>query len=226
MTGVDDDRPTDLEVRAATSGVQPRDPAIDIIEMGSSPETAWPRRRRLGVAGPIVAALVIGAVAGYLFGTQRAEPRTGTVSPAEAATTGSAVVTVGGQALKGTGNRCSVQLGDQLQLGVEIVNQSATTATLLQADPYLPLGGLRATTAWGGCGQLSATDGQRTYSLPAGATTLLRMTFDVLTPCPGAFPSSSTSVTRRRGRSTSPTWAASTTWVTFPTPGALQAQAE
>ena len=53
----------------------------------------------------------------------------------------------------------------------------------------LPIGGLRLTaTAWGTCGQLSAVDAASAYPLPSGTTTWLRMTFDVLVPCPGPFP--------------------------------------
>src|SRR5262249_35047497 len=87
------------------------------------------------------------------------------------------------------GNRCSVQLGDQLQLGVEVVNLSTVGTTLLRADVSLPLGGLRvAAVAWGSCGQLSAVRGANPYPLPSGATAWLTMTFDVLIPCPGPLP--------------------------------------
>jgi hypothetical protein len=143
----------------------------------------------LGVVGLISVALVVGAIAGYVLGTQRAEQKTGTTVPAGGAPTPRLLVSAGAQPPTGTGNRCSVQLGDKLQLGVEIINMSTAGATLLRASVDLPLGGLRVTaTAWGSCGQLSAIDGANPYPLPSGATTWLRMTFDVLTPCPGPLP--------------------------------------
>jgi hypothetical protein len=186
MTGADDDRPTDLEVRAATGGWQPRDPAPDVIETGA-PGAPLPRWRRLTVICLISGALIAGATAGYLFGTQRAEQSGATVPAGGALTT--RLLVSGAQPPTGTGNRCSLQLGDRLQLGVEIVNLSTAGATLLRATVDLPLGGLRVTAvAWGSCGQLSAIDGASPYPLPSGATTWLRMTFDVLIPCPAALP--------------------------------------
>lgn len=76
-----------------------------------------------------------------------------------------------------------------MQLGVEVVNLSTVGATLLRADVDLPMGGLRVTAvAWGSCGQLPAVDGADPYPLASGATTWLRMTFDVLVPCPQPMP--------------------------------------
>ncbi|MDT5028974.1 MAG: hypothetical protein QOE61_5400, partial [Micromonosporaceae bacterium] len=66
---------------------------------------------------------------------------------------------------------------------------SATGATLHQVQAVLPLRGLRPTaSAWGSCGQLSPVPSTRDYSLPAGATAWLTITFDVLIPCPGSLP--------------------------------------
>jgi hypothetical protein len=88
-----------------------------------------------------------------------------------------------------TGHRCSGQVGDRLQLGIEVVNRSATAITVRQVDPILPLHGLRATgSTWGSCGQLPPVPSGPGYPLPGGATTWLTITFDVLQPCPGPLP--------------------------------------
>jgi hypothetical protein len=190
MTGTGDDRPTDLQVHAATDGSQAPDPRTDVLELGSS-RAPWSGWRRLSIVGLISLALVVGAAGGYLFGTQRTDRKTVTTGPTVVAPapTPRALVSAGAQPPTATGNRCSVQLGDQLQLGIEIVNLSTMGVTLLRADVDLPLHGLRATaTAWGSCGQLSALDGADPYPLPSGTTAWLRMTFDVLTSCPGPLP--------------------------------------
>lgn len=45
-----------------------------------------------------------------------------------------------------------------------------------------------AEVAWGSCGQLAAVDDADPHALPSGATAWLRMTFDVLVPCPKPMP--------------------------------------
>jgi hypothetical protein len=183
MAGVDDDRAAEIEVRA---GAVP-----DVIELGSA-RAAW-QRPRLGVVGLVCVTLVAGLIVGYLVGTQRAQRKTTAAVPTGAASTGAAPtprsLVSGAQPPAPTLKRCSVQLGNQLQLGVEVVNQSSVGTTLMRADVDLPLGGLRvAAFAWTSCGQLPAVDDTDPHALPSGATAWLRMTFDVLTPCPGPLP--------------------------------------
>jgi hypothetical protein len=151
---------------------------FDVIE--SSPE---PRRSRPAVTAGLVVAFTVGAVAGYLVATRHGRAPT----PAPSATADEAdeadpPITI-------TGPRCSLQVGKQLQLGVEITNQSGTTATLREIQASLPLEGLRATAStWGTCGQLSPKPANTPLPLPAGAATWLTMTFDVLDPCPAPLP--------------------------------------
>lgn len=188
MKGVNANGPTRPEVGAITSGSQARDNEMDVIEIGPRrPPLPW--WRGPGIAGPIAVALVAGAITGYLAGIRRAETQDHTARPGPHAPTTASVVTAKAQPVTGTGNRCSAQLGDRLQLGVEIVNRSATTATLDRIEPVLPLNGLRATTsAWGSCGQLSYMDARTPHPLPPGAITWLTITFDVLMPCPAPMP--------------------------------------
>jgi hypothetical protein len=147
---------------------------MDVIESGAERPPGPPRRIAVGLAVLLIA---VAATAGYLVGSRhRANPAPSSSTPA--------VV----DPLLATSKRCSVQLKDRLQLGIEIMNQSAATVTLRQVQPRLPLHGLRATaTTWGGCGQLPPT-AEGDYPLPAGATTWLTITFDVLVPCPGPIP--------------------------------------
>jgi hypothetical protein len=145
---------------------------MDVIESGRD----GPPRQPWQIA--IVVVLIVAAAAtGYLFGSRnRATP-----------VTSSATVAVA-DPLLATGKRCSVQVKDRLQLGIEVMNQSVTTLTLRTVTPVLPLHGLRATaTTWGSCGQLSPT-AEGDYPVPAGATAWLTIIFDVEVRCPSPIP--------------------------------------
>ncbi len=187
MAGVDDDRAAEIEVRTVAGGSPPPDDVPDVIEIGSA--RAASQQRRVRLVGLVCVTLVVGLILGYLLGTQRAQQRTGAAMPTGVAPTTRSLVSAGTQPPTPTGNRCSAQLGNQLQLGVEVVNQSSVGMTLMQADANLPLGGLRvAAAAWGSCGQLARVDDAAPRALPSGATAWLRMTFDVLVPCPEPLP--------------------------------------
>lgn len=183
MKGIDADGPTRPEVSAITDGSQSRENEMDVIETGPrKPPLPW--SQKWGIAGLIAAALVVG----YLAGTRHAEIQARTAGPGPHASTTGSVVPLDAQPVTRTGNRCSAQLGDRLQLGVEIINQTATTVTLRRVETVLPLNGLRVTaSAWGSCGQLSV-DAATSHSLPPGAITWLTSTFDVLVPCPAPIP--------------------------------------
>lgn len=158
----------------------------DVIELGSA-GAAW-QRRRSGVVGLVCVALVLGLIVGYLLGTQRAQRKASAAVPTGATPTPRSLAS-GAQPPSPTFKRCSVQLGDKLQLGVELVNQSSVGTSLMRADVDLPLGGLRVdAVAWSSCGQLAAVDDADPHALPPGATAWLRMTFDVLMPCPAPLP--------------------------------------
>jgi hypothetical protein len=178
MTGVQDDQPIDLEVWGASAEAAP-----DEIELGSS-SGFWSGRRRVWVVG---IALLGAAIGLYAIGASRADnapPKPNRAAPA----TTRLLVPGRGQPPTLTGTRCSAQSGKTLQLGVEIVNGSARTTTLLGADAQLPLGGLHlAGIGWGKCGDLSAFD-LTPRPLGPGETTWLTTTFDVLVDCPGPLP--------------------------------------
>ena len=82
-----------------------------------------------------------------------------------------------------------MQLGRTLQLGIEIVNQSARPVALSKVAPIMPLDGLRAVAArWGPCGSLPEPVPPQSRSLGPGATRWLTVTFRVLVKCPEPFP--------------------------------------
>jgi len=160
----------------------------EVIEMRGHPPR-WPWS---GARGPAISialtALAAGLLLGFIGGYRQA---TANGRSARAATSAATVFPVGGTAITGTGNRCAVQLGHALQLGVEIVNQSDRTVALRQIEPVLPLGGLKAVASrWGTCGALTELGpglGQAT-ALGPDATGWLTVTFDVMVGCPQPLP--------------------------------------
>jgi hypothetical protein len=157
----------------------------EIIEMGSSPPR-WP----WGTAhGPGISIALLALAAGLLLGfaggrlQARANGR-----PARAATSAATVFAVGDPLIE-TGNRCAVQLGHALQLGVEVVNQSDRAVALRQIEPVLPLGGLKTVASrWGTCGALAGPGPGPATALGPGATGWLTVTFDVMVSCPQPLP--------------------------------------
>lgn len=184
----------------------------------------------LGIAG-----LLIGLAAGYALGDrhggQVVRPLQPTATSAAAPGAASSAVAVGQPPASGgspnssnlgtlglialvqTGRECSVQQGRNLQLGVEVINLSATPVTLGQVKPILPVGGLRLVSQqWAPCGALSssasagnsatiiyltpstgATAGGGAIAagaavLPQGAAAWLSATFRVQVACPGPLP--------------------------------------
>jgi hypothetical protein len=161
------------------------DPAddADVIEMGGQ-LLRWPwgsaPRPTVSIA---LAALVAGLLLGFLGGHLQAKKTTGRPGPAATA------LPAGSSAISATGNQCAVQLGQTLQLGIEIMNQSDRTAALRQIKPVLPLGGLHAIASqWGTCGSLPGPGLEQATSLAPGATGWLTITFDVTVGCPQPIP--------------------------------------
>jgi hypothetical protein len=159
----------------------------DVIEMGGHPPR-WPWGTARGPAiGMVLAALAAGLLLGFAGGRLQAGADG---RPARAATSAATVFAVG-DPLIDTGDRCAVQLGHALQLGVEVVNESDRAVALRQIEPVLPLGGLKAVASrWGTCGalpELGPGPGQAT-ALGPGATGWLTVTFDVMVSCPQPLP--------------------------------------
>jgi hypothetical protein len=153
-------------------------PGVDVIESGPERLPRLPGRL---AAGWVLVLVVVAGVVGYWVGSRH---RADASPPAPPSATPEF-----DQPIAGTGKRCSDQLDARLQLGVEVVNQSAATVSLRQLQATLPMRGLRAGAAtWGSCGQLPTAGSGGNYLLAPKSTTWLTMTFDVLVACPGPLP--------------------------------------
>jgi hypothetical protein len=186
--------------------------ADDLVELGGrefrlpgwlqSRLPGWrPSRGAAILAG---AALIVGLGAGYAAGDQHARGSAASPSSKVAGSTVTASPSASGAPAPGAAfsfanspaltqdtAACSVQTGQQLQLGVQVTNQSATTVTLLSAKAVLPIGGLRQITwQWGTCGAILDGLDQADYipTLTPGQSAWLTVTFQVQMHCPGPAP--------------------------------------
>jgi hypothetical protein len=176
--------------------------ADDLVEQGGRHVLALPWRPSRGAAVLGAAALVVGLAAGYAAGDRHAA--SGARPPqrpsAAAAVLGPPVI----PALTQTTGACSAQVGRQLQLGVQVTNQSGVAVTLGRVEAVLPLGGLRVVSQqWTPCGVIPAGPGQSSGSLAPGASTWFTVTFKVLMTCPGPLPVQFTVHYDWRGQGTS-----------------------
>jgi hypothetical protein len=156
-----------------------------MFELGGEPPR-WPWGT---VRGPAISialmALAAGLLLGFVGGYHQAAANGRLTQPTTSATPVSPFDT----AIVDTGNRCAVQLGHTLQLGLEIVNQSNGTVALRQIEAVLPIGGLKAVASqWGTCGALTGVGPGQPTALGPGATGWLTVTFDVMVRCPQPLP--------------------------------------
>jgi hypothetical protein len=162
--------------------------ADDVLDYRPTPVIDLLKQRR-AVVGVLVVTLAAGLGLGFLTGRHAAgsaTPATKTVvhevtAPPPSPTSGPY------DQLIGTGARCSVQRGRQLQLGLEVRNELNAPITLANVRvPYTTGDQLRpVSSARGACGQLPDSDsGIEGYRLAVAATVWLSVTVDVLTDCP------------------------------------------
>ncbi|HEV7963558.1 MAG TPA: hypothetical protein VGP57_13545 [Actinoplanes sp.] len=148
-----------------------REPAI--VEFGG------PEPTRPSWILPVIGALAVGLALGFLLGRQQQK-----ATPAARPT--STVV----DPIVATGRTCASTLaGADLQLGVQIRNQSGQPVVLEKPGVELPLGGLWIVTqpAAAACGELSAAANPAV--LQAGASTWLSVRLHVPGgDCPAALP--------------------------------------
>jgi hypothetical protein len=141
---------------------------------------------------PAIVALVAGLAVGYAAGVRHAGEHAAPPLPSRAAAP-AAPFSAGGFPLSQSGPQCSVQIGRELQVGLEITNLSSAAVRIRRVEVVLPLGGLKVTTqAWGPCGQLAATGEASGRILPPalgrGASSWFTVTFQVLVRCPQPLP--------------------------------------
>ena len=163
----------------------------DLVEQGEPPRTlSLSGRPSRGVVVLIVAGVLAGLGAGYAAGDRHGASR-GTSAPQRpvaSATPTAAPVALVPELVQGPGG-CSVQTGRELQLGVQVTNESSAAVTLRRVEAVLPLGGLKAVSQqWAPCGALPTGPYSPANSLPVGASAWFTVTFKVLLRCPGPLP--------------------------------------
>ncbi|HEY0933502.1 MAG TPA: hypothetical protein VGD91_07160, partial [Trebonia sp.] len=172
----------------------------DIVELGRQRSRLpdWPRlpdwRPSRGAAAFAVAALAVGLAAGYAAGNRHDLPRPEkTASPAPASASVSAPAAkfpfTDSSAVSQDTPACSTQTGHELQLGVQLTNQSSAPIVLQTARSVVPAGGLKQVTwQWAPCGALPGDAGQADEILAPDASIWLTATFAVQVRCPVASP--------------------------------------
>ena len=180
----------------------------DVVEQGGRrlfPSLNWRMNWRppRGAAILLAVGLVIGLGAGYALGYRQvrnvspspsAHPTSASpvVAPAPVLVTLSPVQGTGSEfssnvALMQSTQTCSARSGRQLQLGVQVTNETATPITLGEIRTVLPLGGLRVISQqWATCGAIGAV--QVPASLGPGDSTWFSVTVQVLVACPEPLP--------------------------------------
>jgi hypothetical protein len=181
----------------------------DIVELGGRPSRlpslpnlpSLPRlprppgwRPSRGAAVFAAVALVIGLAAGYVAGDRQARGSAASPVPTASAPTpylapATSFAFNGLSPLAQNIGTCSVQTGQELQLGVQVANQSSTSLVLQAADAVLPLGGLEQVAwHWGPCGAAAGGPRQGDLLLGPGASVWLTVTLKVQVRCPSALP--------------------------------------
>lgn len=179
------------------------DQGDDVLEQGGSRFRLPSWRPSKAAEIVAVAALIAGLAAGYAAGHSRGgggAPRPGptvtvTAPPSAAVPAPSVSFSIVNSLVLGQdAGACSQQDGTQLQLGVQVTNQSAGGLLLQTARAVLPLGGLKPVSwRWGPCGLLPGPAGSDPAHpayliLAASGSVWLTFTFQVKLRCPGPLP--------------------------------------
>jgi hypothetical protein len=97
--------------------------------------------------------------------------------------------TFGGPALTQADGACSVQVGRDLQLGIQVANVTGGQVTLRRVDANLPMGGLKMVSQqWQPCGGLRTGYYDAGNVVGPNSTSWFSVTFRVLVKCPGPYP--------------------------------------
>ncbi len=168
----------------------------DLLQFGGLP-VRWPFRRislpwlprNQQPAKIALAMLAIGLLIGF-FGGRLTTHQAGEKARSGGPTSTPAIVPrFATTAIAMTGARCAVQIGPNLQLGVEIMNETGKPVRLGAINPMFPLGGLRAISSGiGTCGALPTIDVAGSASLSPGDTEWIHTTVAVRESCPEPLP--------------------------------------
>jgi hypothetical protein len=182
------DGPVELSMSTARDGARPSDPGGEVMAAPA------PRRRWVRVVALLAVGFVLGWGVGYDQGTEDA-PTSDNAGPTGPAGTTAPAAGGGTAGLRATGERCAVQVGTQLWLGMELVNTGPGRLVLRRVRINLPLGGLDETEVLlGACGQLEALDAARDAGgdpeaeVDGSASAWVSGIFDVLEDCPAPYP--------------------------------------
>jgi hypothetical protein len=186
----DSDDPAPAVFEVTLDDQQPTAP--DAIESRLRPQWWQQRSGELGVVGVLLLAAVI---VGYLIGSAHRPSGSSSAASSAASSVASSSSSpppsnaLAGAALVETGAHCADQVGDQLELGIEIANRSAGSIRLAQVEAILPLGGLRVSRqSLGPCGGLGLARSIAGATIPAGSSVWVSAVFDVLLTCPTPLP--------------------------------------
>lgn len=168
----------------------------DLVELGKE-RSRLPELPRLpgwrpsrGAAVFAAAAVAAGLVVGYVAGDRHVltSPGKAGATAAPSASASAAAIPLGNSSpVSQDRTGCSTQTGHELQLGVQLTNQSLAPVVLKTARFAVPVGGLKQVTwQWAPCGALPGGPGQADEILPAGESIWLTATFAVQVRCPAA----------------------------------------
>jgi hypothetical protein len=169
----------------------------DVVESGGGRRFRLPDWRPSRAAEILaVAALAVGLAAGYAAGSSRSggaaarpQPTVTVTTPPSGSAPAASFTFANSPALFQDTSECSMQTGTELQLGVQVTNQSTEPIELQTVRAVLPLGGLKQLTwQWGPCGELSDSVSQADLILAASDSVWLTVTFKVQVQCPGPLP--------------------------------------
>lgn len=168
--------------------------ADDVVAQGGRgfPSLNWRPSRGAALLG--AAGLLAGLAAGYAAGDRHAASAARPAQPSRARPVASAAAPAGPAIpeLTQSTSGCAAQIGHELQLGMQVINESGTAVTLHRVAAVLPLGGLKAVAQqWAPCGALQAGADQQRRSpgrLGPGASMWFTVTFKVLERCPSPLP--------------------------------------
>jgi hypothetical protein len=147
-----------------------------------------------GIALPVGVALLAGLFAGYAAGNRHTvylvpSPVTPPGFIASPIPYPAPSPIAGVPALIQSSGACATQIGRDLQLGIQVTNQSPAEISLGRVEAVLPLGGLKAISQqWAPCGALPSGPDVAGNSLAPGASTWFTVTFKVLMTCPVPLP--------------------------------------
>lgn len=171
----------------------------EIIQFGGL-GARWPFRQvrfprlphlptNLASAAIALATLAVGLPIGFFGGLLTAHPNAHAARPAEPTSTSIVVPEFATSGIALTGARCALQVGNNLQLGVEITNETRHAITLGAIHPLFPLGGLRAISSGARtCGELPQTSVVPAGPLAPEAAQWIETTVAVRLACPEPLP--------------------------------------